>query len=310
MQVHTSPKSLHLLHPSVTLGIFDGVHRGHQKLLACLKETAEQTHSQTLVITFWPHPRILLGKVDPNFRLLSSLPEKTKLMENMGVDHLLIMPFTQEFANQPAEEFLAGFLNRYIKPGVIVAGDDLTFGASGSGNIDLLTANGKTHGFEVKRFETNRDHLDRISSTRIRNYLLTGHVESANELLGYPYFITGSVVAGNQIGRAIGFPTANIECSEPLKQIPSDGVYAVWVSGNGKTYKGMLNIGFRPTIPGATNRTIEVNLFDTAENLYGQTLSLSFIARLRDELKFNNLDELKARLVLDSAAARATLDKY
>lgn len=310
MQVHTNPNSIQMIRPSVTLGIFDGVHRGHQTLLACLKETAAQTHAQTLVITFWPHPRMVLGKPDPNFRLLSSLSEKTQLLENLGIDHLLVVPFTLEFAHMPADEFLEGFLNRYIKPGMVVAGHDLKFGSAGSGNLDLLAENGKANGFEVKRFETNRDHIDRISSTRIRNCLQMGNIELANDLLGYPYFLTGKVVKGNQMGRTIGFPTANIECNEPLKQIPADGVYAVRVNRPGRSYKGMLNIGLRPTIPGATGRTIEVNLFDTSEDLYGQTLRVDFISRLRDELKFNNLDELKAMLVLDAQAAMKSLEKF
>lgn len=310
MQVHTDPRSLQLIRPSVSIGIFDGVHRGHRNLLARVQDLAVTSDSQTLVVTFWPHPRIVLGKAGHDFKLLSSLEEKTEMLGGLGIDHLLVVPFTAEFAGQSPNEFLDGFLNRFIKPGVVVVGDDLRFGTGGSGNLDLLVSFGKTFGFEVVRLETHTDHEARISSTLIRNCLRSGDLRKANILLGYPYFINGKVVRGNRIGNTIGFPTANVECPESFKQIPSDGVYAVMVDWNGQTYKGMLNIGIRPTIEDDSHKTIEVHLFDLSDDLYNETLKVRFISRLRDEMKFGGLDELKSQLSIDREACVNILKNY
>ena len=310
MQVHTDPCSFQLIRPAVSIGIFDGVHRGHQNLLACLKNIAVQSQSPALVITFWPHPRKVLGKAGPDFKLLSSLEEKIEMLSGLGIDHLLIVPFTTEFAGQSANQFLKNFLNRCIKPGVIVVGDDLKFGSGGSGNLDLLVSSGKVNGFQVIRLETHTDNEERISSTLIRTCLMSGDLQLANNLLGYPYFITGKVVRGNRIGNTIGFATANIECLESLKQIPSDGVYAVTVEWKGSLYKGMLNIGIRPTIEDNSHKTIEVHLFDVSDELYDETLKVHFISRLRDEMKFSGLGELKAQLFLDRQTSAKVLEKY
>ena len=292
MQVHTNPSELQLFRPAVSIGIFDGVHRGHQNLLDKVKDLAAHSHAQTLAITFWPHPRIVLGKAGPDFKLLTSLEEKTEMLGRFGINHLLVVPFTPEFANLSAQQFLDDFLDRYIKPGVIVVGDDLRFGAGGSGNLELLATYGKSHNFEVIKLETHTENEDRISSTLIRKRLMSGDLQSANQLLGYPYFVRGEVATGNRIGNTIGFPTANIECAACYKQIPSDGVYAVTVDWNGNSYKGMLNIGVRPTIEDDSHKTFEVNIFDMSADLYGHSLKVNFIARLRDEKKFNGLEEL------------------
>lgn len=310
MQVHTDPRSLELIRPCVSIGIFDGVHRGHQNLLARLKDLAARSLTQTLIVTFWPHPRIVLGKAGPDFKLLTSLEEKTEILREAGTDHLLIVPFTPEFASQPPEQFLDGFLNKYINPGVIVVGDDLRFGAGGSGNLDLLVRSGKFNGFEVIRLETHTDKEERISSTLIRTCLLSGDLQTANKLLGYTYFITGKVVRGNRIGNTIGFPTANIECSDSFKQIPSDGVYAVTVDWKGDSFKGMLNIGIRPTIEDNSHKTIEVHLFDVSDDLYNETLTVRFVSRLRDEMKFSGLAGLVSQLSLDRQASIKVLEKY
>jgi riboflavin kinase / FMN adenylyltransferase len=308
--VHTDPRTVNLIRPAVSIGIFDGVHRGHQNLLTRVQELAGLNGSQTLVITFWPHPRMVLGKAGPDFRLLTGLNEKTELLRGFGIDHLLVVPFTPEFAGQPAEQFLDGFLNKYIRPGVIVVGDDLRFGAGGSGNLDLLVSSGKVHGFEVVRLETHTENEERISSTRIRSCLRSGDLEAASQLLGYPYFISGRVVRGNRIGNTIGFPTANLECPDRFKQIPSDGVYAVIAEWQGRSYKGMLNIGFRPTVDDSSHRTIEVHLFDLSVDLYDESLKVHFIARLRDEMKFGSLAELTDQLSVDRQDSIKVLDKY
>ncbi len=308
MQVHTHPESLQLIRPAVSIGIFDGVHRGHQNLLANMMGLAEGLHAQTLVVTFWPHPRIVLGKAGPEFKLLNNLDEKAEMLSKFGVDHLLIVPFTNEFAGQPASQFLDNFLNRYIKPGVIVVGDDLHFGSGGSGNLGLLVDSGQANGFEVVRLQTHTDNEERISSTRIRACLMAGDLQAANSLLGYHYFITGKVVRGNRIGNTIGFPTANIECADSFKQIPSDGVYAVTVDWKGMVLKGMLNIGIRPTIDDDSRRSIEVHLFELSEDLYNELLKIRFVARLRSEMKFSGLTELKEQLSKDRTAAMRFLE--
>lgn len=232
------------------------------------------------------------------------------MLGTFGIDHLLVVPFTKEFAALSAGQFLDDFLNRYIKPGVIVVGDELRFGSGGAGNLELLSESGKANSFEVIRLETHTDQEARISSTLIRTSLISGNLESANTLLGYPYFITGKVVQGNRIGSIIGFPTANIESPESFKQIPCDGVYAVIADWNGSSCKGMLNIGVRPTIEDNSHKTIEVHLFGISEDLYDQTLKVRFIARLRDEMKFNGIAELKAQLSYDRQASVRILEKY
>jgi riboflavin kinase / FMN adenylyltransferase len=310
VQIHNDPRFLKLSKPAVSIGIFDGVHRGHQNLITQLKILAADSKSETLAITFWPHPRFVLGKAGPDFKLLTSLEEKAEMIGNLGIDHLLVVPFTATFASLTADQFLGEFINQYVKPGVIVVGDDLRFGAGGSGNLELLVNSGKSNGFDVVRLETHTENQSRISSTLIRSCLLSGDLESANNLLGYPYFITGQVVPGKRIGNTIGFPTANIQISESFKQIPLDGVYAVIADWNGKGYKGMLNIGVRPTIGRNEQKTIEVHLFDVTDDLYNHTLKVRFISRLRDEMKFNGLDELKAQLGFDRLASIKILEKY
>ncbi len=310
MQVHTNPSKLHLIRPAVSIGIFDGVHRGHQNLIARVKELAALSNAQTLVITFWPHPRIVLGKAGPDFKMLTSLEEKSEMLGKLGVDHLLVVPFTPEFASLTARQFLDDFLNLYINPGVVVVGDDLRFGSGGAGNLELLSESGRIHGYNVIRLETHVENEARISSTLIRDCLISGKLETANTLLGYPYFVTGEVVLGNRLGNTIGFPTANIECAACFKQIPADGVYAVTADWKGVNFQGMLNIGIRPTIDDNTHKTFEVHLFDMSENLYGQTLRVNFVARLRDEKKFGGLDELKTQLALDMQASKAEIEKF
>jgi len=308
VQVHTSPRSIKLIRPSISIGIFDGVHRGHRNLIARVREVAELLHTESLIITFWPHPRTVTGQADPEFKLLTSLEEKIEMLESCKVDHLLIVPFTADFVRLSAQQFLDDFLNRFIRPGAMVVGDDPRFGAGGAGNLELLRSFGRNHGFEVVQLDTHIDNQERISSTLIRRRLLSGDLSSANNLLGYPYFITGRVVRGNRIGSTIGFPTANIESTEEFKQIPSDGVYAVTVDWKGGIYKGMLNIGTRPTITEDTRRSIEVHLFNEMADMYDETLRVHFIARLRNELKFNGLEELVAQLVLDKEASLKVLE--
>jgi riboflavin kinase/FMN adenylyltransferase len=292
----------------MTFGIFDGVHRGHKQLLAQVKEMADRSGVESLVMTFWPHPRLVLGKADDDFRLLNTLSEKSKLIAETGIDHMVILPFTVDFASVLPMEFIQGCIYEPLHPSVILVGDDVRFGEGGKGDISLLSEQGQSLGFEVERFEPRLHNRKRISSTVIRTCLKTGDLASANEMLGYPYSLTGTVTKGNRIGKTIGFPTANIVVAEALKQIPSDGVYAVYAETGSMVYGGMLNIGRRPTIDDDNHRTIEVHLFGAMGDLYGEKVEIRFISRMRDEMKFAGLEELKTQLGFDREAAKRILE--
>ncbi|MFH0762014.1 MAG: riboflavin biosynthesis protein RibF [Bacteroidota bacterium] len=310
MIIHSGLQPIESKLPVITFGIFDGVHRGHKQLLGHVKEMADRSGVQSAVITFWPHPRLMLGKADNDFRLLSTLNEKSRLIAETGIDHLLIVPFTVDFASIEPLEFIRGCVYDPFHPSRILVGDDVRFGAGGKGDINLLSEQGKSLGFEVTRFDSWLHNRKRISSTDIRYSLKTGDLASANEMLGYPYSLTGKVTTGNRIGNTIGFPTANIIVSETFKQIPSDGVYAVYASTGNRIYGGMLNIGIRPTIDDYNHRTIEVHMFGLVGDLYGESVEIRFVSRLRDEMKFSSLDELKTQLGLDRDAAKRILESY
>jgi riboflavin kinase/FMN adenylyltransferase len=308
--IHSGLRPIDSKKPVLTFGIFDGVHRGHRQLLAQVRELAGRSGVQSAVITFWPHPRLVLGKADPDFRLLSTLNEKARMIAETGIDHLLIVPFTAEFSSSQPMDFIHRCLYDSFHPSCILVGEDVRFGAGGQGDISLLLEQGKTLDFEVIRFDTRLQGLKRISSTEIRHCLKTGDLDSANQMLGYPYSMTGSVTQGNRIGNTIGFPTANLIVSEALKQIPSDGVYAVYAKTYKGLYGGMLNIGIRPTMDDDHHRTIEVHMFGAGGDMYGESVEIRFISRLRDEMKFGSLDELRKQLNLDRDAAKSILESY
>jgi len=308
--IHSGLQSIDSKLPVITFGIFDGVHRGHKQLLTQVREMAGRLGVQSAVITFWPHPRLVLGKADHDFRLLSTLNEKSRLIAETGIDHLLIVPFTADFASAQPIEFIRGCIYAPFHPSCILVGDDVHFGAGGRGDISLLSEQGRSLGFEVTRFDTRIHNRKRISSTNIRYCLKTGDLASANEMLGYPYTLTGKVITGNRIGNTIGFPTANLTVPETVKQIPSDGVYAVYASTGNRMFGGMLNIGMRPTIDVDNHRTIEVHMFGAEGDMYGENVEIRFVSRLRDEMKFSSLDELKAQLGHDRDAAKRILESY
>lgn len=291
--------------PVVTTGTFDGVHLGHQKILDRLKETAARIGGETVLLTFFPHPRMVLF---PGHRqvLLNTLEEKTELLAKAGIDHLIVHPFTREFSMLSSKDFIEGVLVEKLGTKKLVIGYDHHFGKNREGSFKHLQQFGPVYGFEVEEIPAREiDHVG-VSSTRIRNALQTGDVQTARAFLGYNYPLSGTVVKGRQLGRTIGFPTANLRVNDPYKLVPADGVYAVWVKRGNAVHKGMMSIGMNPTVDGK-ERTIEVNLLDFDADLYGETLTLGFVQRLRNEEKFDGLEALKTQLAKDQEMTLAVL---
>jgi len=290
----------------VTSGTFDGVHLGHQKILTRIREIARSIQGETVLITFWPHPRLVLYPNEHNLRLLSTFEEKTKLLRQFGIDHLITIPFTQEFSQISSAEFIAKVLIDAIQTKKLVIGYDHRFGKNREGSFEYLKANSSDFGFDLE--EISRQDVEEIavSSTKIRRALESGDVKTAESCLGRPYELNGLVIKGQQIGRSIGFPTANIHIPNDYKLIPKDGVYAVEASVDGTLYKAMLNIGNRPTVDG-TKKTVEANLFDFQGDLYDKQITVYFHEFLREERKFDSLEALKAQLFQDQKTARSLL---
>lgn len=291
----------------VTSGTFDGVHLGHQKIINRLNEVAKLTDGESVVITFYPHPRSVISPDNQIVRLLSTLDEKIELLEKSGVNHLLIIPFTREFSELSSEEFIQKILIQTIGTKTLVIGYDHRFGKNREGGFDYLKLNKEKYGFEIE--EISRQDIENVavSSSKIRKALQEGDVPSADHFLGRNYSLSGVIVKGKQLGRTIGFPTANIQVREIAKLIPSDGVYAVKVYYNEKVFGGMLNIGNRPTVDG-TFQTVEVNIFDFDQEIYGENLTVEFLQKLRNEQKFNGLDELKAQIAKDKITCEGILN--
>ena len=282
----------------VTIGTFDGVHVGHRKIIARVKELAESTGGETVLLTFFPHPRMILHPEDESIKLINTIPEKAELLERLGVDHLIITPFSRDFSNQSAEGYIRDVLVSRIGTKKIVIGYDHRFGKDRQGSLADLQRLGPVYGFEVVEIPEQDIDEVAISSTRVRTALLNAEIDLANTCLGYPFFITGTVTRGDQIGRQIGYPTANIVIQERYKLIPGDGIFAVKVIAEDSEYKGMAYIGTRPTINGLT-RNIEVNIFDFDKDIYNQNIRMVFHYFVRGDIKFNNLIELKAQLAKD-----------
>jgi riboflavin kinase/FMN adenylyltransferase len=282
----------------VTIGTFDGVHVGHRKIISGIKDLAESTGGETVLLTFFPHPRMILHPEDESIKLINTINEKAALLEELGIDHLIITPFSRDFSNQTAEEYIRDILVNKIGTKKIVIGYDHRFGKDRQGGLDDLLRLGPVYGFDVVQIPEQDINEVAISSTRIRNALLKGEIELANTFLGYPFFITGRIVRGDQIGRQLGYPTANIVIPETYKLIPSDGIFAAKVKIEGVKYGGMAYIGTRPTING-TRRNIEVNIFDFGKEIYNQQVSMEFHNFVRGDMKFASLDELKAQIALD-----------
>ncbi len=293
----------------VTIGTFDGVHLGHQAIFNKMKSIAKNIGGQTVVVTFEPHPRQVLNIDSSHLRFLTTPEEKLAKFEAFGIDNVLIINFTKEFSRTPSEVFIKDYIIDHIKPAYIVVGYDHHFGKNRMGDFGLLSDLKKKYNFQVERIAAQDVENIAISSTKIRNALAVGNVKSANRLLGYTYSVAAEVVAGNKIGRTLGFPTANLELPREYMLL-NGGVYVCTVDYDGKTYKAMANIGHRPTIGDRSKDQpiIEVNLFDFDDDLYGKRIRVRFIDRIRDEEKFDSLEELKAQLEQDRDNAYKLLE--
>ena len=293
----------------VTIGTFDGVHLGHQAIFNKMKSLAQSIGGKTVVVTFNPHPRQVLNIDSSNLRFLCTPEEKLEKFEEFGIDNVVIINFTKEFSRTPSEVFIKDYIIDHIHPAYIVVGYDHHFGKNRMGDFELLNDMMRLYGFKVVRVEAQDVENIAVSSTKIRNALAVGNVKSANRLLGYTYSISAEVILGNQIGRTLGFPTANLELPKEYMLINRGGVFACFVDYDGQTYKAMANIGHRPTIGdrGEHQPIIEVNLFDFDGDLYGKHIRVHFIDRIRDEEKFNGLEALKAQLEQDREKAMQIL---
>jgi riboflavin kinase/FMN adenylyltransferase len=302
----------HLQHPLprnpvVTVGTFDGVHRGHQTILRRLCDAARNVQGESLVLSFDPHPRAVLFPQDPSLKILQTVSEKAQRLEALGIDHLLVIPFTPEFAAMSYDRFVKEILVDRIGTHHLVVGYDHQFGKNREGSFTELRELGERYGFGVEEIPAHDIDQVAVSSTRIRKALLEGDVKAAATLLGYSYVFTGRVVQGRQLGRTLGFPTANLEVQGDRKLIPGRGVYAVTVKHLNNVHAGMMNIGVRPTVAGMLAETIEVHLLNFNGHLYNELLEITFMARVRDEVQFESLDALKNQLSRDKSTVSSIL---
>ena len=284
----------------ITIGTFDGVHMGHRQVIKKLISEAKAINGESVIITFHPHPRKIISSTILGIRLINTLDEKIELLDQLGIDNLVIVPFTDAFANQPAEEYVSNFLVKNFNPHTIIIGYDHRFGKDRKGDYGLLEKMAGTSGFRLMEIPKHvRDEIA-ISSTKIREALLEGKIETADALLGHEFFFSGTVVHGNKLGKKLGYPTANLTIEDEEKIIPGDGIYAVYAALNnsGERMKGMMSIGFRPTVDGK-KRVIEVNIFDFNKEIYGQTLKVYVKKYLREEIKFESLEALVKQMDQD-----------
>ena len=304
VQVHHNIEVLPAFQRAViTIGTFDGVHKGHRQIIEKMQETAKSNGGETVIITFHPHPRKVVSSTILGIRLINTLDEKLLLLDQLGIDHVVVVPFTDAFANQPPEEYIRNFLAEKFHPHTIIIGYDHRFGRDRLGDYRLLEKNAPVFGYQLREIPKHILENISISSTNIREAILHSDIDTANKLLGYDFFFSGVVVHGDKLGRELGYPTANLKIMDEEKITPGNGIYAVYVSipenagdssGEAKPnrrYKGMMSIGFRPTVDGK-KRVIEVNIFDFSADLYGQVMTVYVKKYLREEVKFNGLQDL------------------
>ena len=306
VKIYRNINDFKVKNPILTVGTFDGVHLGHRKILNTLISEAEKRNGESVVLTLYPHPRKIL---DPNYKdlfLLNTLDEKAKLLEDAGIKHFIIYPFTKNFASLSSCDFIENILYNKLNVKMLVVGYDHRFGKDRQGNIDILRNCAEPFKIDVHKVNAFMLNNETVSSTKIRNAVLAGNIEKANTCLGYDYFLSGDVVSGNKIGRTIGFPTANIDVHSE-KLIPKSGVYAVKIIIAEKAFSGMLNIGSRPTVDTSNKKTIEAHIFDFQENLYGKKIKIVFKKYIREERKFENKEALRQQLFQDKEFAKQFL---
>ena len=300
MKVWSTDDSFVLKRPVATIGIFDGVHRGHRFILDHLKAKAREHEGESVVVTLWPHPRIVLQKELHDFKLLHTREEKIREMESNGIDHLVLVSFNRDLASLSACDFVKNYLVDRMGVEVLLVGYDNRFGKDRKGDPEALQMCADKNKFRIEKLPEFASKYGNISSSSIRKSILKGDLEHACKMLGYPYYLSGTIVEGNHIGRKIGFPTANIHPLDANKLIPMNGVYAIRAQLRGETHRGMLNIGFRPTIDSAMAvKTIEAHLFDVSGDFYDEEVVIHFVRRVRDEMKFSGLEALKTQLQKD-----------
>ena len=304
MKIYKSYTEITSNNPTVlTLGTFDGVHKGHRSILKKITQDAEINHYESVVLTFFPHPRMVLNQ-DDSIKLINTIEEKASLLKELGIQHLILQEFTKEFANLSAEEFVKEVLVKHLNIKKIIIGYDHRFGKNRSANIHDLMDFGNKYKFDVEQISAQEIDEVSISSTKIRKALLEGDIKTANEYLGKPYTISGEVIKGKQLGRTIGFPTANIQLLADYKLIPKIGAYIVSAKIDDVLVKGMMNIGYNPTVNN-NKLSIEVHFIDFDSDLYGKSIEINVHKYLRSEIKFPSLDALKEQLANDLSETRA-----
>jgi riboflavin kinase/FMN adenylyltransferase len=305
MKVHHGLKGLPRFRNAVlTIGSFDGVHLGHKSIIDQVNDLARKNRGESVLMTFHPHPRLVLDPQDRSLSLLTTLDEKVELLRKTGIDHLVIVPFTFEFSQMDPEEYLRNVLIDGFDPHTIVIGYDHRFGLNRAGDVNFLRSRQRDFGYKVVEIEEKRVSALKISSTQIRTALQQKEIIKANLLLGHAYRLTGKVVRGLRIGKTLGYPTANLSIEDPNKLIPVDGIYAVKLRIDGHWFQGMMYIGDRPTIKGQDKRTIEVNIFDFNQEIYGEDITVEIKAFIRNDAKFDDLEELKKQISDDERVVR------
>jgi len=306
MKIHSDINTIpSLKFAVVTSGTFDGVHVGHQKILSRIVELAHANNGESVVMTFWPHPRMVLEK-ESNLELLNTFEEKAELIQKLGIDHLIKIEFTSQFSQLSSQQFIEKYLVQKIRAKILVIGYDHRFGRNREGSFEYVNKHAQDFGFTVEEIPEQDIHDVAVSSTKIRKALRHGDMALANDFLRRPYLLSGVVVKGDQLGRKLGYPTANIDLGAAYKLIPKDGIYAVIAILNGKEHHGVMSIGLRPTFEGR-DRRIEVHIFDFEHEIYGQKLQVQVMARIRDEIKFSSQEALIAQMREDEKQSRKIL---
>ena len=308
MRVHYGINSCKdIIKPVVTVGTFDGVHYGHQKILNRLQKIAKNCNGESVLLTFDPHPRKVLFK-DRKIKLINSINEKIKILDELGLDHLVIYPFSEEFSKYSADEYISELLVNKLKTNTLVIGYDHHFGRNREGNIQLLKVSNEKYSFELEEIKAHEIDEIKISSTKIRRAIDDGNIHLFKDYCGRFFEFSGKVIHGNGLGKTIGFPTANIVIGNDDKIIPSDGVYSVICRLNNETIKGIMNIGFKPSVENKNIRTIEIHLFNFDKDIYDALINVQAVSKLRDEIKFPNLDKLKKQISNDIVHAKSILE--